>query len=139
MPNRPLDGRSRRGAAEDPAAEDPAADDPAALESLFSVGIGVETTPVIVVEGDTKTGVVSVIVWLSLSPVFELELTGSFFEEPSPFDKLSMRSPRLSDESCFWVSDDSEVVPSGVEAAEGGEGALVMVMLVNCRFTCRGK
>ena len=132
MPKRPLDGKSRRGASEDAAAEDPAA-----LESLFSVGIGVEATPVMVVEGDTNTGVVRVTVWLSLSPVFELEPEGSFLEDPSPFDKLAIRSPRLRDESRFCVSDVSEVVLSGVEAGEGG--ALVMVMLVNCRFTCRGK
>ncbi|KAK8042753.1 hypothetical protein PG994_013236 [Apiospora phragmitis] len=129
IPNKPLDGKSSRG-------EDPAAEDPAALDSVFPVGIGVVTTPVIVVEGDTNTGVVRVIVWLSLSPEFDPELEGSFFDDPKPFDKLAMRSPRLSDESRFAVSDVPEVVLSGVDAAEG---ALVMVMLVNCRFTCRGK
>ncbi|KAK7956934.1 uncharacterized protein PG986_006156 [Apiospora aurea] len=131
--NKPLDGRSMRGELpEDPAAEDLAA----ALDSVFPDGLGVATTPVIVVEGETNTGVVRVIVWLSLSPEFDPELEGSFFDDPRPFDRLAMRSPRLSDESRFVVSDFSEVVLSGVEEAEG---ALVMVMLVNCRFTCRGK
>ncbi|KAK8079798.1 hypothetical protein PG997_007616 [Apiospora hydei] len=135
--NKPLDGRSMRGELpEDPAAEDPAAEDPAALDSVFPDGLGVATTPVIVVEGETNTGVVRVIVWLSLSPEFDPELEASSFDDPRPFDRLAMRSPRLSDESRFVVSDFSEVVLSGVEAAEG---ALVMVMLVNCRFTCRGK
>ncbi|KAK8106215.1 hypothetical protein PG999_009574 [Apiospora kogelbergensis] len=124
--NKPLDGRLIRG-------EFP--DDPAALEEPFPVGLGVLTTPVIVVDGDTKTGVVRVIVWLSLSLALEPELEGSFFDDPRPLDKLAMRSPRLS-ESRFVVSDDSDLVLPGVEAAEG---ALVMVMLVNCRFTCRGK
>jgi hypothetical protein len=121
-----LDGKTMRG--------DPA-EDPAALDSVFPVGLGVDTTPVIVVEGDTNTGVVRVMVWLSLSLALEPELEGSFFDDPRPLDKLAMRSPRLS-ESRFVVSDVSDFVLSGVEAAEG---ALVMVMLVNCRFTCRGK